>query len=266
MSVNWAVDSSCFVEFPWLEEKVLASSCRIVSSCDGFESASLKAILFNNYGKLSLRLLNDKAAGIICVEFESEKNKYRLKQGSIKAEMVAKAVGVKPNKVLNIIDATAGLGRDGFVLASLGCRVTMLERSILVAALVEDGLNRVQYDVDFQNIANRLSLVRVDAINYLASVNFSSTGERLSEVDVVYLDPMFPSSKKSAQVKKEMRIFREIMGSDLDGEKLLNTALESNVKRVVVKRPRKGAVLGIRKPSHSVVGTSSRFDVYLRTE
>ena len=34
----------------------------------------------------------------------------------------------------------AGLGRDAFVLASVGCRVRMLERNPVVAALLDDGL------------------------------------------------------------------------------------------------------------------------------
>lgn len=264
MFADWAVHSSCFVDFPWLEKKMAAASCLVVSSSNALESTGLKAILYSDEGKLSLRLLHDKAPGSVCVAFESRKNKYRLQHGGIKAEMVAKAVGVKSGKVLKVIDATAGLGRDSFVLAYLGCRVQMLERSSLVAALVEDGLNRVQRDVDLQHVAQRLSLVHMDAINYLADMNCSPESELSSEVDVVYLDPMFPSSRKNAQVKKEMRIFREIIGSDFDGEQLLNAALESNVRRVVVKRPRKGESLGVRKPSHSVVGASSRFDVYLR--
>ena len=54
--------------------------------------------------------------------------------------MLAKAVGLKKGACPDVIDCTAGLGRDAFVLASLGCRVVMLERVTVVHALLNDGL------------------------------------------------------------------------------------------------------------------------------
>ena len=42
--------------------------------------------------------------------------------------------------------------------------------------------------------------------------------------DVVYLDPMFPHREKSALVKKEMRVFQELVGADNDADDLLDFA------------------------------------------
>ncbi|TMP13498.1 class I SAM-dependent methyltransferase, partial [Pseudoalteromonas ruthenica] len=47
-----------------------------------------------------------------------------------------------------VLDATAGLGRDGFVLASLGCKVILHERHPVVAALLYDGLKRAYDDIE----------------------------------------------------------------------------------------------------------------------
>ncbi len=80
---------------------------------------------------------------------------------------------------------------------------------------------------------------------------------------MIYLDPMFPERKKSALSKLDMRIFHDIVGDDQDADTLLKTALSCATKRVVVKRPRLGAVLAGIKPHHSLVGKSSRFDVYI---
>ncbi|MGL9773657.1 MAG: class I SAM-dependent methyltransferase [Sodalis sp. (in: enterobacteria)] len=61
--------------------------------------------------------------------------------GAVKA--VAKAVGIKGQGLPDVVDATAGLGRDAFVLACLGCRVQMFERHPVMAALLKNGLRRV---------------------------------------------------------------------------------------------------------------------------
>jgi hypothetical protein len=53
---------------------------------------------------------------------------HRRKFGGGRGEAVAKAVGIKGDYLPDVVDATAGLGRDAFVLASVGCRVRMLER------------------------------------------------------------------------------------------------------------------------------------------
>ena len=80
--------------------------------------------------------------------------------------------------------------------------------------------------------------------------------------DVVYLDPMFPERTKHALVKKEMRLFRDVVGDDMDADALMELALEVARKRVVVKRPRKADSVAGRKPGYQLLGKSSRFDVY----
>ena len=81
--------------------------------------------------------------------------------------------------------------------------------------------------------------------------------------DVIYIDPMFPHSKKSALVKKEMRVLREVVGDDDDAAQLLLSALKCQVKRVVVKRSRYAPAVGDVIPNYQVLGKSSRYDIYL---
>ena len=61
-----------------------------------------------------------------------------------------------------------------------------------------------------------------------------------------------------------MRAIRKIVGTDDDQQKLIETALATASKRVVLKWPAKAAALnGLRHPSHQITGKSIRFDVFI---
>lgn len=200
----------------------------------------------------------------ICVDFQSNKNLHRAKYGGGIKQDIARAVGIKPNYRPTIIDATAGLAKDSFVLASLGCQVLMLERSPILAALIEDGLERAleTNEVKLESI-QRLKLLQVDSIEYLSHMD----NETLTDIiypDVIYLDPMFPDRTKTALVKKEMQICQELIGKDLDAEQLLQAAVTCALKRVVVKRPRLAEAIGNHQPDITINGKTCRYDIYLR--
>lgn len=189
------------------------------------------------------------------VDFLSPAANYRRLKGGGTGQLIARALGLKKHPAPTVIDATAGLGADSFVLASLGCKVHCLERSPIIAALLEDGLRRLHQQPEFQNFP--LTLTITDAASYLQSLSSDQYP------DVIYLDPMFPERKKAALVKKEMRILRDLVGEDDDAVQLLTIALKSAKKRVVVKRPRLATTIGATKPDLIYAGQSSRFDVYL---
>ncbi|MCY1528220.1 Ribosomal RNA small subunit methyltransferase J [compost metagenome] len=169
--------------------------------------------------------------------------------------MIAKAVGVQPGIRPRVLDATAGLGRDAFVLATLGCEMILIERQPLIAALLEDGLARAGRDLEVGGIAARMRLLQGDAIELMR--NWQGEAPQ-----VIYLDPMFPHRDKSALVKKEMRLFRPLVGDDQDAPALLQAALALASHRVVVKRPRKAPIIAGTKPSYALEGKSSRYDIY----
>ncbi len=198
----------------------------------------------------------------IRADFHGATTTYRRKKGGGKGQMIAKAVGVKGSLHPYVLDATAGLGKDAFVLASLGCRVTLLERSSIVHALLEDGLEQARKfgaseDAELVNILDRMELIGGDALDYMEAV---LPEER---PDVVYLDPMFPPRTKSAQVKKEMQVFHQLLGADKDADALLEPALKVARHRVVVKRPRIAPALSDSEPSHQLEGKRNRYDVYV---
>ncbi|MEL0630089.1 class I SAM-dependent methyltransferase [Psychromonas aquatilis] len=204
---------------------------------------------------LALEQLDDKQQGLVFVDFASGAVAHRRKFGGGKGQSIAKAVGIKSGVTLHVIDATAGLGRDAFVLASLGCRVDMVERSPVAAALLEDGLERAYLDAEIGDwMQQRMRLTHASGYDYLKD----------HQADVVYLDPMFPHKKKSALVKKEMRVFQGIVGADLDADNLLEVALNAAKYRVVVKRPDYAPFLNDKKPSMSIKMKNNRFDVYVK--
>ncbi|MFZ2314218.1 MAG: class I SAM-dependent methyltransferase [Gammaproteobacteria bacterium] len=187
------------------------------------------------------------------LDFLSDKLQYRSKQAGFRKESLARAIGAKPQDQLRIIDATAGLGRDSFILAALGFEVTLVERSPILYALLQDALKRASLDTEMGPIFARMHLIHANAIEYLAS----------QEADIIYLDPMFPSKQKSAAVKKEMAILQELLGKDPDADQLFKVAFSCARKRVVVKRSRLAPNISELNPSFSMTGKSSRFDIYL---
>jgi 16S rRNA (guanine1516-N2)-methyltransferase len=202
--------------------------------------------------RLELREANVRT-GPVYIDFSALKHKYGVGVRRRPVDLIAKAVGAKQN--LTVLDATAGLGQDAFILASYGCEVRMLERSPIVHALLEDGLERAKNDKDLANIIQRMSLSQGDAKLVLPTLS------QHEKPDVVYLDPMYPESGKSAAKRKEMRLFRELVGDDTDVQDVFEMALETALNRVVLKRPLKAPTFG--KPSFITKGTTLRFDVYL---
>jgi 16S rRNA (guanine1516-N2)-methyltransferase len=182
---------------------------------------------------------------------------HRLRSGGGRGQDLPKAAGFKPGINLHIIDATAGLGRDAFLLASLGATVTMIERSTDMHALLLDGMARV-LDAGgvTAEIISRMTLIHGDAIQILPSLS----------PEIVLVDPMHPPRNKSALVKVEMRQIRAIVGIDDDQTRLMQTALAHASRRVVLKWPTKAAPMSDIPPaSHQIIGKSVRYDVFMRS-
>jgi 16S rRNA (guanine1516-N2)-methyltransferase len=201
----------------------------------------------------------EDAPGPVFVDFLSGAVAHRHQFGGGRGQTIAKAVGLKGGNNPSVVDATAGLGRDAFVLASLGCQVTMVERSAVVAALLADGLHRALADAELGSwLGQRMGLVQADAVSWMNAL------EEDDFPDVVYLDPMFPHRQKSALVKKEMRLFQKLLGVDEEAGALLSAALRIAKKRVVVKRPDHAPFLAERKPTMQITGKKHRYDVYVK--
>jgi len=189
------------------------------------------------------------------VDFVEGKMAHRRKYGGGKQQPLARAFGLHKGEMPDIIDATAGLGKDAFVLANLGCQIQLIEYSKIIAALLENGLQRAQQDQEIGNwITTRLSLICADSKIFLRNLEKKPTA--------IYLDPMYPARQKSALVKKEMRIFRQFLAENDTGEELLDVALNVAQKRVVVKRPMNTPFLANKKPNAQIMSENTRFDLY----
>ncbi len=223
----------------------------------GCDSRDYPLLLVVTEDRIEVRQ-TDSMAGPVYSEFDAGPFGYR-KTLPLRRELLARAVGFK-GRPLEVIDMTAGLGRDAVLLALLGCRVTAIESHPVVFELLEDGLRRARRDQDMARvIEQRLRLVRGDAVDYLASL---PPGAR---PDVIYLDPMFPPRTQSALVKKEMVLLSRLTGSCDDAGQLLRAALGTGCRRIVVKRPRGSprlVVPGGPPPAVEFAGRAARFDVY----
>ncbi len=169
---------------------------------------------------------------------------------------IFKAVGVRHGERPRVLDCTAGLGSDAWLLAAAGCQVACVERQSMVHALLEDGLKRAR--TTKPEIAARLTLLPCQP-----SLTALENWRQDWQPESVYLDPMFPGTRKTAE-KKAMKVLRLLAGDDADDDALLAPARALALRRVVVKRPSQAPHLNGVKPSLVFEGKGFRFDVYLK--
>lgn len=195
-----------------------------------------------------------QADSLTC-DFISGAVAHRFRFGWGRGQALARAVGMKGGRAPKIVDATAGLGRDAFLLASLGAEVTLIERSPVICGLLETGMAAAQnVGGKVAEAISRMTLIHGDAKDLLTAL----------VPEVVFIDPMHPLRIKTALVKNEMRLLRKIVGADEDSVELMEIALATARERVVLKWPQRASPMaGIRRASHNYSGKSTRYDVFM---
>ena len=176
----------------------------------------------------------------------------RLRKDRLSRELLVRAARIRGCDHPRAVDATAGLGEDSLLLAAAGFSVRMFERNPVVEVLLEDALARAADLPELAEAMSRMSLEEADAIEALGAMR--------DEVELVYLDPMFPSRTKSSAVKKKFQLMHMLEGPCDDQKELLAAALGAASRKVVVKRPSKGAYLAGVMPSYSIEGKAVRYD------
>ena len=196
-----------------------------------------------------------RAPAELQVDFVTGAVAHRLKFGGGRGQDLAKAMGLRRGKTPQIIDATAGLGRDSFLLASLGASVTLIERSEKMHALLDHGMKQAAREGGkFREIIGRMTLLKGDAKDLLPEMS----GE------AILIDPMHPPRHNSALVKQELRQVREIVGTDDDAADLVRIALKHASNRVVLKWPAKAdPIEGLKACTHQILGKTTRYDVFM---
>lgn len=189
------------------------------------------------------------------VDFAGGAIGYRFRRGGERGHPLVRAAGIKRDRIPSIADATAGLGRDAFLLASAGATITLIERSAAVHALLQEALARAAAkSPGLAEVVGRMTLIHGDA------------RDRLPELkpDVVIVDPMHPPRRNTALVKQEMRQLSAMVGADEDADELMRIALTSARERVVLKWPLRAApLLETPKPSHQFAGKTVRYEVFV---
>ena len=186
----------------------------------------------------------------------------RLKQGRLQQELLVKAARAKGIERPWAIDATAGFGEDSLLLAAAGFTIDLYEQDCVIAALLQDALDRAAEDPALADAVARMRLhAGEDSIAGLHQTAASIEQGELTAPDVVYLDPMFPERTKSAAVKKKFQLLHHLEQPCADEETLVEAALAVHPRKVVIKRPVKGPLLAGMKPSYQLAGKAVRYDV-----
>ncbi|MDD9900785.1 MAG: class I SAM-dependent methyltransferase [Alphaproteobacteria bacterium] len=196
-----------------------------------------------------------KAEDELYIDFVNGPVGYRFQSSQGRNQALVKAVGIKGKNIPRIVDATAGLGRDSFLLAAMGAEVSLIERSPTIHQRLSEAMERAKAEGGrYAETISRMTLLHGNSITLLPEL----------DCDVILVDPMHPPRHNSALVKKEMRILRDIVGTDPDQTDLMQAALKCAKKRVVLKWPMKAEYMqGLPKPSHQILGKNTRYDVFM---
>lgn len=232
-------------------------------------SQQLKLPLFkkkSNHHELQLlfhddlvELFDKQLNTTLSIDFLNGPLAHRQQFGGGRGQAIAKAVGLKSGVTPTILDATAGLASDAYVLATLGCPIILVERSAIVFSLIDDAVQRATLSETFNPILKQgFHIINEDAIVYIKKQRATNS----IAPDVIYIDPMYPERKKSALVKKDMQILQRLHKKQDDADALLDEALLFAKKRVVVKRPIQAESLTKRKPNTYIKSKKTRYDIY----
>jgi len=218
----------------------------------------------DNEGYFLKDLLNNQRP--LRIDFSAADIQRRAAQAG-KSELLLKAIGARVG--LRVLDCTAGLGVDSFLMAAYGCDVTLIEQSTVLSLMLQQAIDRASENPGLSNIARRMQLHQIDAAQFLYTLesiemSVGALENETSQYDVIYIDPMFPPRSKSAEVKGSMQVLQKFVGKTDNVEELLAKALSTNIRRVVIKRPLRGGDIDGYTPSFQQKAKSSRFDIYLQ--
>ena len=175
------------------------------------------------------------------------------KRASQKNQGLIKACSNRKNSIVHILDATAGWGKDSYLLASQSRKVQLLEYNPLLYHCLRYLLTTAQAEKNPQ--VQGMSLQYANSLDYLSQ-------QELTGIDCIYLDPMFPAHKSGARPGKDLQMLQQITHNQAI-EQVFQLALQKDVQRVVVKRPLHADHLDGLKPDISYKEKTIRFDVYL---
>lgn len=216
----------------------------------GKKQAGDAAILRYDEHGLSLEIFSPEKISYR-IDYTAGRLWHRARTAGRTREPLLRAVRGKRGGVRSVADLCAGFGHDALMMAVTGLQVYLIEQHPVVFALLADAHQRLA--LAHSNVASRMCLVQAAAEDWLK--------DHHRMCDAYYLDPMFPASKQSAQVKKPMQLLQALVGCDLVD--WAASGVWGQGGRVIVKRPRLAKRLVDCAPDYVVPAGVNRFDVYL---
>jgi 16S rRNA (guanine1516-N2)-methyltransferase len=206
------------------------------------EADNINFVFSQEQGKLVLHLPNKKQKPFF-VDFSKVST-------MIENSTLLKATKIAQNSNWTVLDATAGFGQDGSLLALFATNILFLERNIVIYNLLKDGIRRQEKITGSKGV----EVINCDSIEFLDSCN---------KFDLIYLDPLFPKNVKKALSKTPMQIIDSLCEKDnYDSDRLIEKSLAKARVKVVVKRHKHSPYLGNIAPDFQIKGKSHRFDIY----
>ena len=185
------------------------------------------------------------------IDFLSGPMGWRLKRTDHETSL-KKAIG-KNKEDITIFDGTAGLLSDTIIFLALGHKVIACEQSKIIFLLVNDAIERAKTELPF--------LENLVLLNGKSEIQYKET----QNIDIVYLDPMYPESSKSVLRSGDISTINHILhieNIDDDGDAIFFSIKDSNFKKIILKRPIKADIID-KNINYQVKGKSTRFDIYI---
>jgi 16S rRNA (guanine1516-N2)-methyltransferase len=186
------------------------------------------------------------------VNFLSGKLGWRIKRADHEGNL-KKALG-KTKERLNIFDATAGLLSDSMIFLSLGHNVVAVEQSKIIYLLVNDAIHRAR---------NRIPFLK--NLKFIHDNSIVSYKKSKKSFDIIYLDPMYPVTKKKIKKSGDLRSIGSILELENlfdKGDYLIDKFMKVDCKKLILKRPLKSEKI-YSNINYQVKGKTTRFDIYL---
>ena len=185
------------------------------------------------------------------IDFLSGPMGWRLKRTDHETSL-KKAIG-KNKEDMTIFDGTAGLLSDTIIFLALGHKVIACEQSKIIFLLVNDALERAKTELPF--------LENLVLLNGKSEILYKET----QNIDIVYLDPMYPEPSKNVLRSGDISTINHILhieNIDDDGDAIFFSIKDSNFKKIILKRPIKADIID-KNINYQVKGKSTRFDIYI---
>jgi len=216
------------------------------------DSAQINVDCYLKLDSQGLWLCSNTIAPLAIDEFYQHLQRRYQSSGAGLLTQAVKIKGKSHNQ-LRILDPTAGLGGDAFLLNLQGATITLIEQNPLLATILYYAIIKGYFSPSTQ-------IIYGDSQDYLQQL-------KPATFDIIYLDPMFNHSKL-AKAKKPMQLVQQITSADnnsqIQAEQLFHSA-QNKVAKIVVKRENKQQQLVTTpRPDGVKYGKTVRYDIYSR--